>query len=194
MGAKIPVRGDDAQQIAQQVLRCDAGGCVGVSAWSARPLQPAPAHSGVLERCLPRAAPATGRALDWSCYRFVARQLEGRRFLTCGEPRSLRLSSRCTIRRLSRIAKSLRRQHPAAQRHDTLALLRRASSETLPAKVATERRRGNACHRPIRRRQDGRNIGRRTRGTRGCLPAPNQGSQKESDPLLPRKRAFQERP
>jgi hypothetical protein len=54
--------------------------------WGVGPPQPAPAHSGVLERCLPRAAPATGTALDWSCYRFVARQLEGRRFLTCGEP------------------------------------------------------------------------------------------------------------
>lgn len=165
----------------------------GVSASSARPLQPALAPSGVLERFLPRGAPATEKVPGWCCCRFAARRLEVRRFLSCGEPRSLRLSSRCTSRQQSQTAKSLHRRHPVAQRRDTLSLLRRPSSGTVPAMAATGHRRGTAFHPPIRRRQDGRNTGRRTRGTRGCPLAPNQGSQQESDPLTPQKQAFQER-
>ncbi|GEM_PF-3751356 len=165
----------------------------GVSASSAHPLQPVLAPSGVLERFLPRGAPATEKVPGWCCYRFAARQPEGRRFLSFDEAQNLRLSSRCTSRQRSQTAKSLRRRHPAAQRRDTLSLLRRPSSGTVPAMAATGHRRGTAFHPPIRRRQDGRNTGRRTRGTRGYPPAPNQGSQQESDPLTPRKRAFQER-
>ena len=70
----------------------------GVSASSARPLQSALAPSGVLERFLLRGVPATEKVPDWCCCRFAARRLESRRFLSCGESRSLRLSSRCTSR------------------------------------------------------------------------------------------------
>ena len=86
-----------------------------------------------------------------------------------------------------------RRGNSAAQASAATDVEIRPSSGTVPAMAAVGHRRETAFHPPLRRRQDGRNTGRRTRGTRGCPPAPNQGSQQESNPLTPRKRAFQER-